>query len=116
MNEIKPKYERQEAAYNEEARKAPVQNWSYMIDVEQRRYLKEQGDHGRYLFELLEMPGLGEDAIRIYSLIALAPVMFEALQLIAAKIDKASGAPTFTAEEHGALELLIKQAKGERTP
>lgn len=39
--------------------------------------------------------------------------LLEALKLVTAKIDDASGSPSFTAEEHDKLETIIAKAKGK---
>ncbi|CUW39698.1 conserved protein of unknown function [Magnetospirillum sp. XM-1] len=46
-------------------------------------------------------------------LIAAAPDLLAALERVARKIDKASGSPKFTADEHEKLATLIAKARGE---
>lgn len=53
-----------------------------------------------------------DNAAKMAHLFAAAPELLDALKKIAAKIDKASGSPTFTAEEHWELEDIIKKAEG----
>jgi len=44
---------------------------------------------------------------------ALIHELVDTLQVIADKIDRASGSPTFTSDEHEALVTLLAKARGE---